>query len=414
MTKQTKFKTKFFVNNRREFRKKLEGVELCVIAANGQLQKSLDAVYPFRQDSNFWYLTGLDEPSVLLVIDREGEYLILPEQSEYIRIFDGEIDKESISKSTGINEILDFDEGWEKLKTRIKKITKIGILSPPESYIQPLNMFVNPARADIQKKLLDIKPKLNFSDVKQHIIQLRAIKQPEEILAIKNATKITISAFIEAGEGLEMAKSEKDLERIFSKQFLKVDADHAFSPIVASGANATVLHYISNNSKLAKKQMVLIDAGATKDMYSADITRTIARNPTARQLDVHKKVQDVLESLTKKIKPGMSLRDFEKTSRELMAEKLVQLGLIKSAADEKYREYYPHATSHHVGLDVHDPIPSDTVLQAGMVLTIEPGIYIKEESIGVRIEDLVLISESGCEVLSGSLSHDIDLHTIVS
>ncbi len=412
MNNTTFFKAEFFIRNRREFRKKLGSLGLSVIASNGLLQKSLDATFPFRQDSNFWYLTGLNEPSILLVIDGDDEYLVLPEQSEYMRIFDGGMDKESIGKSSGIGEVFDFQEGWNKLQKRLKKVKKVGVLLAPAPYIQQLNMYVNPTKAQLQKQLLESNPKLEFKDIKPLTIGLRSIKQPEELSAIKKATNITMQGFVDASKAFKSVKSEKELERVLSEQFLRADAEHAYSPIVASGKNATILHYVINDSNLTEKQLTLIDSGASIDMYSSDITRTLAKSPTERQRKVHESVQNVLSLATEEIKPGITLRDFEKRVKEIMSERLIELGLLNSIDDDRYREYYPHATSHHVGLDVHDPIPSDEVLRPGMVLTVEPGIYIKKESVGVRIEDIVLVNKSGCENLSTKLSRGYDLLTI--
>jgi len=409
MSKVIPFDKKFYEKNRKKLRQDAPDLDLVIVASNGMLQKSLDAPFNFRQDSNFWYLTGINEPSVLLVLDGDNEYLILPTQSEYMLVFDGGIDKEKLRRTSGIDDVFDFQNGWEKLKKRLKQVKRVGVLKASEGYIPQLNMFVNPAKAELQGKISDINPKVELVDVKPSIINLRSVKKPEEIQAIKQATDVTVDAFIEVSRSYNRAKNEDELARVLSRTFIDKKSDHAFSPIVAGGKNATILHYNANDDKLGAEQLVLIDAGASRGYYSSDITRTFAKRPSARQIEVHTCVQEVLESAKKELRAGITLRDFENTVRKIMGDRLSRLGLIKSSDDKKYREFYPHATSHHVGLDVHDPISSDTVLEPGMVVTVEPGIYIKNEAIGVRIEDIVLITKSGIDVLSAKLPVGFDI-----
>lgn len=405
------FDAKFFAGNRAALKKKMSP-SVAVLSANGLLQKSLDAPFPFRQDSNFWYLTGLDVPSLVLVLDESDEYIILPKISDYMQTFDGGIDKKSLQKVSGIKNIYTHDIGWKRLSKKLKKISQVGVLAAAEPYVRELDMYTNPSRAFLIDQLLAVDARLPQVDVRSTINELRLVKKPQEIDAIRKATELTMRAFGSMSDALATATNEDELERIATVAFAKHSQQHAYSPIVASGKNATTLHYVANNSLLGENELVLIDIGASNGMYSSDITRTISKNPSPRQLEVHKAVNDVLSRAKELIKPGVIIKDLEEKVRRLIASKLVALRLIDSSDSDEVRHFYPHSASHFVGLDVHDPTPRDVALAPNMVLTIEPGIYIEKEGIGVRIEDIVVVTDKSCDVLSGPLSRGIDSLTI--
>ncbi|HET8709663.1 MAG TPA: M24 family metallopeptidase, partial [Candidatus Saccharimonadales bacterium] len=179
---------------------------------------------------------------------------------------------------------------------------------------------------------------------------------------------------------------------------------HSFEPIVAGGANAVTLHNVANNSPLSADELLLCDVGAEYNHYAADITRTVAlSNPTRRQEAVYEAVLNVQEYAKSLLKPGVLLHDYEKQIEQYMGEKLRELGLIKSISSETVRAFYPHATSHFMGLNVHDVGDYDRPLEPGVVLTVEPGIYIEKEGIGIRIEDDALVTDNGIEILSEHL-----------
>lgn len=407
------FEADFFERNRRKFIERAE-TELSVICANGLLQKSLDAAFPFRQDSNFWYLTGINSPSVLLVIDGDSEYLILPTVSEYMQIFDGGIDVDELTKISGVKKVYDHDAGWEKLRKALKKHQNVGVLTAAETYVSELDMFTNPARGFLIDRLQESSRKLAFTDLRPLFAEMRMIKQPEEIAAIEKATELTMEAFVAMSDALGSARSENDIEQIATIKFIKAGQEHAYTPIVAAGKNATILHYIENKSQIKPDDMILIDIGASFGLYASDLTRTICHKPSVRSTQVHKAVQDVLEELISHLRPGITLKELEVQARDMIGQKLIELGLIDEIDNDKIRQYYPHSTSHCIGLDVHDPTSSELPLEPGMVLTIEPGIYIQEESIGVRIEDIAVITEDGCRVISAPLSRGINSLTMSS
>jgi Xaa-Pro aminopeptidase len=241
---------------------------------------------------------------------------------------------------------------------------------------------------------------------------MRIIKQPEEITAIRKAIKITEDAIKETVRPSKLPKYnfEYEIEASVTKGMrFRGARGHAFDPIVAAGINACTLHNVSNESELNKRDLVVIDVGAEYENYAADITRTysLSTKPSKRQKDVYAAVKDTQEYAISLLMPGKLLKEYEEQIESYMGEKLRSLGLIKSINRENVRRYFPHATSHFLGLNVHDIGEYDKPLQPGAVITAEPGIYIKEEAIGVRIEDDVLITAKGNQVLSTRLPKNL-------
>jgi Xaa-Pro aminopeptidase len=403
------FTPAFFAGNRQRLKELFPGKSPIVISANGLLQRSADTTYSFRQDSNFWYMTGLEEPDLVLVMDKEKEYIILPPRNFYKDTFDGQIDNSLISKVSGLEEILDSKAGWKRLEARIKRVKHVATLPPADSYIEQIGIYTNPARSTLVKRLKEANPSLKLLDLRMHLARMRAIKQPEELKAIEAAVGITIRAFQKTAKNLGKYKNESEVESSITVEFIKNGVRrHGYEPIVAGGKNACTLHYIANNSQLSASQLLLIDAGAEVQNYSADITRTYSiGKPANRQKTVHQAVLEIQDFAISWLKPGILLKDYEKAVHDFAGEKLRELGLIKTISKENVQQYFPHAASHFLGLDVHDTGDPALPLAAGMVLTVEPGIYIAKEGIGVRIEDDVLITKNGAKVLSSKLSREL-------
>lgn len=401
------FGSEFFSENRARLRELFTGTAPIVITANGHLQRSGDTTFPFQQDTNFWYLTGIDEPDAILVIDKAKEYLIVPFREEKRAAFDGQISTKELSRLSGIETILDEKEGWRVLGSRLHKVKHVATVAAPPGFIEAYGMYSNPARARLIKLIKEYNGELELLDVSGHLVRLRMIKQPQELDAIRKAIAVTAESLKEAVRPAKRLKYafEYEIEAELSRGFRKRGAmGHAFDPIIASGKNATIIHYLSNDSPLSADELIVIDIGAEYDHYAADITRTISLGVSSRrQQQIFEAVSEVQSHAYTQLRPGIVMRDFESTIEMFMGEKLRELGLIKTIDSEQVRRYYPHATSHHLGLNVHDVADYDRPLEPGMVITVEPGIYIPEEGIGVRIEDDVVITEAGIEVLSKAL-----------
>jgi Xaa-Pro aminopeptidase len=405
---QVRLTSEFFAGNRKRLRDLFTGTAPIVVTANGLMQRGADNVYAFSQDASFWYLTGLSEPDIILVMDRDKEYLIVPKRSASREAFDGIIKAEDLSRLSGIQTIYDDQEGWDKLRSRLKKVKHVATLAVAPSYIEQIGMYTNPARGVLVTRLKDTNPSIELLDLNSHLARLRMVKQPPELALLQQAIDITIATFKEATQARRLASYtyEYELEAAITSGFRKRGAHgHAFEPIVASGQRAVTVHTLANDSALSSDELIVIDIGAEVEHYAADITRTIGlKTISRRQRNVHEAVQEIQRQAFALLKPGVLLKDYEHQIEQLMGEKLRELGLIKSITHEAVRHYYPHATSHFLGLNVHDVGDYNQPLGPGIVLTVEPGIYIPEEGIGIRIEDDVLITSNGIKILSNKLS----------
>lgn len=402
---RTEFTAEFFRSNRERLRALFAGTAPIIIPAAGLLQKSADTTYPFRQDSNFWYLTGIDEPDLILVMDRGKEYLIAPARSKTRTLFDGGLDNEQLIARSGIPVIHNDTGGWKQLKSRLKRVAHVATLPPPPTYIESYGLYTNPARAELMRRVRDVNPSIDMIDIRPALTRLRAIKQPVELAAIQQAIDLTVRVFDKLPDKVAKAKTEHELEAFVTSEFIRAGTTHAYEPIIASGKNACTVHYIANNAPIDPRGFVLFDVGAEISHYAADITRVYhPGEPTKRQQTVLEAVVDVQQFAKSLLKPGVLLKDYEGRVEQYMGEKLRELGLIQSIDTESVRKYYPYLTSHFLGLDVHDVGEYDKPLEPGMVLTVEPGIHIFEEGIAVRIEDDIRITESGIDVLSKKLT----------
>jgi Xaa-Pro aminopeptidase len=409
---ESTFTAEFFSGNRQRLRDMFTGKAPIVLTANGQLQRGGDSTFPFQQDASFWYLTGLNQPDVLLVMDKDKEYLIVPELSDYQNIFDGRIDTAEFTRQSGIQTILSAKDGWKQLSARLKKVKHIATLAASPQYVETYGLYTNPARRQLIKKLKAENDELELLDLREHLSRLRMIKQPIELDALQQAIDTTIDTLKEVFRPSRLSKYgfEYQLEADISRGFRYRGAHgHAFAPIVAAGARACTLHLQTNDSALSADELVVVDVGAEVEHYAADITRTVSLNgkPSRRQRLVHQAVLDVQEYALTLVKPGALIKENEKAIEQFMGEKLRELGLIKIIEQDTVRRYFPHNTSHFLGLDVHDAGDYDRPLEAGVVITVEPGIYILDEAIGVRIEDDVLITADGYEVLSKRLPREL-------
>lgn len=398
------FSSRFFVGNRQKLRSLVEAAVPIAVTANGLLQRNSDCTFPFRQDSNFWYLTGITEPDVILVMEEKDEYLIVPERESVRAVFDGAIDTTGLAKTSGMTTIVDENEGWQRLRAYLKKSQYLASPAAASAYEPQHGMYTNPSRARLVQRIKADNPNIEMQDIRKVLAKFRMLKQPAEIKAIQWAIDITtqsIATLTQTGR-LQTYHNEYEIEADLTREFRSRGAsDHAFAPIIASGKRACTLHNVANNGKTSPDDLLVMDVGAEVDMYAADITRTVALGtPTKRQRAVHAAVLDVQKFGFSQLKPGADLKACEQAIEHMMGEKLRELGLIKTIEHEAVRRYYPHASSHFMGLDVHDVGDYRLPLEAGVVLTCEPGIYIPEEGIGVRIEDDILITKEGHKILS--------------
>lgn len=405
------FSSEFFAGNRERLRQLFTGTAPIVVTANGLLQRGGDSTFPFQQDANFWYLTGVNEPDIVLVMDKNKEYLIVPGREANRVAFDGAVEHELLARRSGIKTVLDDETGWRQLGSRLKRVKHVATLAAPLNYIEQYGLYTNPARTRLLERIKDINDQLEMLDIGQHLVHMRSIKQAPELVAIQEAIDITAATLKEVTAPAKLAKYawEYEVEADISRGFRRRGATgHAFAPIVASGLRACTLHNIANNGRLSADELMVLDVGAEVDQYAADLTRTVSlSSPSKRQQAVYAAVLEVQAYALSLLGPGTVIREYEEQVEHFMGEKLRELGLVKTIEHDEVRHYYPHATSHFLGLNVHDVGDYSQPLEQGMVLTVEPGIYIPEEAIGIRIEDNVLITQQGYEVLSAHLPHKL-------
>ena len=377
---------------------------LIVIAGYDVMQLSGDQAAPFVQDANFLWLTGVKQAGWKAIFDGSRQHLTLvaPELTAIQEIFDGGIDEAAMREATGAQAVISSKE----LEKTLRQLARHhAMVSTPQDK-QVHDFVANPAPRELQATLK--RCFASVQDCQRQFLELRAIKSPYEIGAIRQSIDLTTEAFSRVRELIANCRYEYEIEAEFSYFFSKNNAKHAYDPIVAAGKNGCILHYGDNAEKATKQDMIVIDIGAKLGDYSADITRTYSVKPCKRQRQVHAAVQKAHQAIIALLQPDLPLAEYIAQVDEIMKDALAELGLLVDRSDaETYRKYFPHAISHGLGLDTHDTLGGFRYLRPGMVLTVEPGIYIPEEGIAVRIEDDILITETGHENLSRSLSTEL-------
>lgn len=400
-------KSDFFMNNR----KRLAGSassQLIIMTGYTAMQWQSDSAVPFRQEANFWYLTGIERPDWWLIIDAKkgDEWLVRPDNDEVQQIFDGSLSANQASLISGVKNVISQSEADNLLQNLANHNSVVGTIGrlPFEARV---DFTLNPAPAKMRRRLAKYFDKVE--DIQDTLSKMRVIKQSVEIKAMERAAELSVEAFEAAKNKLSTSQHEYEIEAELTYAFRKADATHAFEPIVAGGKNACTLHYVDNSSQLKLGDMVLIDAGARLGGYPIDITRTYAVGEvTQRYSDIHFAAQQALHKISELIKPGASISEYLDSVDAIMKDALVSLGLMKNHKDESaYRKYFPHSVSHGIGIDVHENLGGHKEFQPGMTLTVEPGIYIPEEGIGVRIEDTILVTGSRYKSFTANLSTDL-------
>ncbi len=402
----TFFSADFFTHNRSRLRKHVETDIPIIITGNGNMQRASDESFRFVQDSNFWYLTGVNEPDLVLVISREDTFLIAPILSAEREAFDGAYDFAAIAARSGITKIVDERTGWQHVRTLLATKHTVATLGAASSFLAHYRLHTLPYRRRLIAKIKRLDPQVTIQDLRAQLVSMRAIKQPQELQALQAAVDITTATLQEVThpETLNSARHEYELEAAITSGFRKRGAEgHAFEPIVGAGNHGVTLHHVHNNGAVAPQDLIVLDVGASVEHYAADITRTVCIKPMdQRQQAVFNAVAKVQDYALSLLKPGTVLREYEQAVTDYMGTQLMHLGLITKPTPSAIRRYFPHATSHFLGLDTHDVGNYQEPLLPDMVITCEPGIYIPEEGIGVRLEDDVLITETGNQVLSAA------------
>lgn len=397
----------FFRENRKRFSGQMDNGSMAVFHSNDEFPRNGDQNFPFRQHSDLLYLSGIDQEETILIMAPEHpntayrEVLFVKETSEQIAIWEGQkLSKKQASEASGIKNVCwskDFDV---VLKDIMSWATKVYLNSNEyPKYYNPVPYkdlrFAN--------ELTERYPTHVFDRAAPIVTELRKTKSKIEIDLISKAGKITGKAFKRVCEYVKAGVREYEIQAQIEYVFTMLGANgNAYRPIIASGANTCVLHYIDNDKICNEGDLLLMDFGAEYANYAADITRTIPVNGkfTKRQRDCYEAVLRVHDRAVQLLVPGTSIDAFNKEVNKLMEAEMINLGLFSKQDVEKqdpqkplFLKYFMHGTSHPIGLDVHDVGSKYDPIEAGMVLTCEPGLYIREENIGIRIENNILVTK---------------------
>lgn len=395
----------FYQANRSALLEHLEPNSLVIIHSNDVFPTNADGTLPHHQNTNFFYLTGIDQEESILLLSKSTqgnqEFLFLRETNEQIAIWEGSrLSKHDAEKLSGIENI-----AWTtEYETTLNKLMPHASHVYLEQNNHPRqNNPVQTRNARYAEAIQIQYPEKTYLSLYTHLSTMRQIKKAPEIHQLQKACNTTCIGFLHLLKHIKPGMGEWEIEAEMSYSFLKNRSRwHAFAPIIASGANACILHYIENNQYTQDGDLILIDFGAEYGNYNGDITRSIPVNGkfSERQRAVYDAVLRIHRFAATALKVGTLKSEYERQVRCFAAQELLQLKLISQAEiDENpldppaVRRYYMHGCSHFLGLDVHDVGESDPIIQAGMVFTIEPGIYIKAEGIGIRLENDFLIGE---------------------
>jgi Xaa-Pro aminopeptidase len=411
-----------FVRNREKLRALLQPNSIAIVLANDIYPTNADGTMAFKQNSDLFYLTGVDQEDTVLVLmpdaadPKEREILFVKETSEHIAIWDGEkLDKEQARQATGIERI-EWSHGFESWIHRLVPQADHVYLATNE-HLRAATV-VETANDRFIKKCQARYPLHRYERLAPLMHRLRMVKDPVELAIIQRACDITEAGFRRLLGFVKPGVGEWEVEAELAHEFIRRGSrGFAYNPIVGTGKNACVLHYLDNHSVCQDGEMLLLDIAAEYAGWASDLTRTIPVNGrfTARQRDVYNSVLRVFRGANEILRPGNRQLEYQKAVVELMEVELIRLGLI-SAKDAKaqgpdkplVRKYFMHGVSHHLGLDVHDVCPPHEPFAEGNVFTIEPGIYIREEGLGVRIENDVLLGKDKNIDLMASIPIEAD------
>jgi len=411
-----------FVQNRKRFANAMKPNSIALFISNPLIPVSADALYHFKQNPDFFYLTGVDQEQCALMLypdapdEKYKEVLFVRKTSETIAIWEGhKLTKEEATETSGITKVKWRDEFDNFIPQFIHTADAIYLNSNEHNRKSSNFPYGDLVFAN------NIKTKYPLHELERAAPILgrqRTVKSSIEIELLQKACDITAAGFERVAKFVKPGVLEYEIEAEMIHEFIKSGANgFAYEPIIGSGHNACVLHYVDNNQACKDGDMLLMDFGANYANYAADLTRTIPVNGkfNDRQKQVYSAVLRVMKAATDMLVPGAYWDEYHKEVGLIMQEELLQLGLItqeeiKEQDEEKpaYKKYFMHGTSHHLGLDVHDVGNKYDAIKPGMVFTVEPGIYIPDESLGIRIENNVLVTENKPKDLMANIPREIE------
>ncbi len=404
-----------YIRRRQLFCEKMKEKSCAIFFSGRVFQKSGDQDFPFEVNKNFYYLTGINQAHVILLLvktEEMKEYLFIEENDlEQAKWVGMKLTKEEAHIISGISSI-------EYLPIFDKKI--YSLFNPSRKNCEEIeNLYLDLERREdldylnlgvaFSQKFKKDYPEVHIENAYPKVIRLRMNKSSNEVKKIQESIDVTKVALENVMKNLKPNLYEYQVETFFDSQIkYHGQKDTSFTTICATGKNATILHYVKNNTKTKDGDLILFDLGCRTDFYISDISRTYPVNGhfTERQKQIYEIVLDCNKKCIAFLKPGLTWDEYNQYANSILIAGLKRLGLIQK--DEEFRKYYWHSIGHSIGLDTHDPDLRKIHFFPGMVMTVEPGLYIEEEGIGIRIEDNVLITEDGAINLSHDIIKEID------
>lgn len=432
MTKPLTVPTRIHARRRKQLMRMAGDKAILVLPAAKEVVRSRDTHYPYRQDSDFWYLTGFAEPDAVLVLvpgRKHGETLLFCRERDAEReAWDGpRYGPEGAVESFGFDDAYPIGDLDDILPGLLEGRTRVYYhFGRDQEFDLKLIGWVNRVRAQVR---LGAEPPHEFLELGHLLDEMRLFKDRDELRLMQRAADITVLAHQSAMRAVRAGMREYELQAEIERVFRQHDAEAAYGSIVGAGSNACVLHYRANNAPINEGDLVLVDAGAEYRGYAADITRTfpVSGRFSKEQRALHDLVDAAQLAAREQARPGVPYEAGHNAAVETLTEGLLRLGLLKgklekNIADGHYRRFYRHKTGHWLGLDVHDVgeyrIDGESrLLEPGMVFTIEPGLYIapddtsvdaKWRGIGIRIEDDIVITKDGHDVLTRGLARSAE------
>lgn len=420
--KYTALSPELYQHNRKRFTAEMQPGAVAIFNSNDMAPRSGDAYHAFRQNAGLLYLSGIDQEETMLLLfpgcPKEGheEVLVIRRTNEYLAVWEGhKYTKEEATATSGIQKVYFSDEVEQVINELIVLSTGIYLnLNENDRFISPVEYRDLRYAREIQQRY----PAHTLHRSQPIFKKLQTVKSHWEVTATQQAIDITEKAFRRVLGFVKPGVWEHEVEAEITHEFIRNRATgHAYTPIIGSGASACVLHYIENNRQCQDGDVLLMDFGAEYANYNADLTRSIPVNGrfSPRQKAVYSAVLRVLKAARTMMVPGTDFIEYQKEVGKIMEAELLELGLISQhdiAHQDKdwpaYKKYFMHGTSHHLGLDVHDIMYRYHKFQAGNLLTCEPGIYIPEEKLGIRIENNILITENGNQDMFKNIPMEVE------
>ncbi|MGV8017073.1 MAG: aminopeptidase P family protein [Ignavibacteria bacterium] len=413
---------KLYIENRKKLAKHLMPGSMAVVISNDMMPTNSDGLMKYRPNSDLFWLTGVEQEESILVLFPDApdpnfkEVLFLRETSELIAVWEGKkLSKEEAKERTGIQNIVwlsDFNKIFRNLITDAEYV----YINSNEHKRAVIEVETRAAR--FIKWCKEQYPLHNYQRLSPIINRLRAVKSKEELDLMQKACDITEKAFRRVLKFVKPGVMEYEVEAEFIHEYIRNGGDNAdYSPIIASGRSSCVLHYVENNKECRDGDVLLIDTGASFRYYNADMSRTIPVNGrfTKRQKAVYTAVLNVMKSSISSVVKGTVWKDLQRETEENMERELLKLKLLKMSDIKKqdpnwpaFKKYFMHGVSHFLGIDVHDVGYFHEPFKPGMVFTVEPGIYILEEGIGIRLENNIVVKEKGNFDLMRSIPLEIE------